>query len=419
MPSSLKKNLTLTRKTSLFALALVFFVSACHYGAGITKADESLEREIERINMDIRAGKNRLNSLTTEQAAYQAKLKEIQQNKNDLAGQLSLISTRLDQAKLEMEKTKINIDTTNLEIQKVNLEITEQDLKINNSRDKLAAALKILSQEGQKTQLEILLLNNYLTEYMNQVKYLENINDKITDNLNNLRFSKEQLESSQKELNAKKEELKKLQVQLQERQVLLAAESDTKNYLLDQTKSSEAEYQTLVAQAKREQQAAAADIANLERTMRQKIESRQKTSETPLTHSGFIWPVPSRVITAYFRDSTYPFRNIMEHSAIDIRAAQGTPVKAAGEGYIARARDAGMGYSYIMILHADGLATVYGHISRIQVKEDQYVSQGQVIGLSGGMPGTPGAGPMTTGPHLHFEVRKSGIPVDPLQYLSR
>jgi murein DD-endopeptidase MepM/ murein hydrolase activator NlpD len=197
----------------------------------------------------------------------------------------------------------------------------------------------------------------------------------------------------------------------------LASEKNTKDYILDETKSSEAEYQRLLAQAKKEQQTAASDIVNLEKVVRDKINQQGSGLNIPLTYDGFIWPVPKNTITAYFHDPSYPFRYVFEHPAIDIRASQGTPVKAAASGYVGRAHDGGMGYSYIMLVHADGLATVYGHVSRIYVKNDEYVTQGQIIGLSGAMPGTPGAGPLTTGPHLHFEVRLNGIPVNPLEYL--
>ncbi len=130
------------------------------------------------------------------------------------------------------------------------------------------------------------------------------------------------------------------------------------------------------------------------------------------------WPVfPKKGISAGFRDPGYYKRFKMQHNAVDIPAPQGTPLTAAASGYVYKAKDNGLGYSYIIILHKNNIRTVYGHVSQIDVKEGQLVQEGELIGLSGGMPGTKGAGKMTTGPHLHFEVLENGVYKNPLDFL--
>lgn len=129
------------------------------------------------------------------------------------------------------------------------------------------------------------------------------------------------------------------------------------------------------------------------------------------------WPVPpTRGISADFEDPYYLKRFGMAHEAIDIPALQGTEIKAAADGVVSNVANNGMGYSYLIIRH-NGFATLYGHVTKFKVSPGQQVSEGDVVALSGGQPGTPGAGALTTGAHLHFELISEGRKIDPMPYL--
>ncbi len=151
--------------------------------------------------------------------------------------------------------------------------------------------------------------------------------------------------------------------------------------------------------------------------VRRKLEAQDKIQKDGAV--ALSWPTEGRYITASFHDVNYPFKNVFQHSAIDIRAKQGTIIRAASAGYVAKARRCTTSacYSYVLIVHTGEISTVYGHMSGILVNDNQFVNRGDIIGYSGGTPGTVGAGPFVTGAHLHFEVRKNGIPVDPMNYL--
>lgn len=132
---------------------------------------------------------------------------------------------------------------------------------------------------------------------------------------------------------------------------------------------------------------------------------------------SFAWPVYGP-ISAGFKNKPYVARFGVQHYGADIVVPQGTPVGAATDGVVFLVRDGGAtGYTYILIGHRDGYATLYGHLNETSVQSGQEVSAGQTIGLSGGKPGTKGAGPMTTGSHVHFEVIQNGVNVDPLSVL--
>lgn len=380
--------------------------------------NETDNQEILQLNSDIYNKKTSIDELKRRQAAYQEAIRVKQGEKADLENQLAIFDNRLAAINANVEDVKLNIDKTILEIKKTDLEIVLKEQAMAKERERIALALGLLYKEGDKSELEILLSNSSLTDYLNQLEYLKDINSSIKDSLVKLKIASERLEQDKKDLEVKKLSLVSLENDLIKKQEALTGEMDSREIVLDQTKASESEYKRLLDQAKREQELAAADIVFLEKNIRAKLEKNKKLGALDDGPTTFIWPVPSNIITAYFHDPDYPYKHLFEHPAIDIKAKQATPVKAVAAGYVGQVKsDGSTKYAYVMIVHGDGLATVYGHISKPLVKVDQYVAQGELIALSGGAPGQPGSGPLTTGAHLHFETRLNGIPVNPLNYL--
>ncbi len=146
---------------------------------------------------------------------------------------------------------------------------------------------------------------------------------------------------------------------------------------------------------------------------REDIAMHAAASATP----SFAWPVYGPV-SAGFKNAAYKKHFGVDHFGTDIVVGQGTPVAAAADGIVFLARDGGKtGYSYLLIGHRGGYATLYGHLSEFLVAPGQTVSAGDIVALSGGEPGSHGAGPMTTAAHLHFEVIKDGTNINPVSVL--
>ncbi len=124
-----------------------------------------------------------------------------------------------------------------------------------------------------------------------------------------------------------------------------------------------------------------------------------------------VWPVRGWV-TSPFGNRTSPFSGILKfHEGMDIAAQTGTPVVAPADGVVIKAGfSTGYG-NMVEISHGYGIRTIFGHNTRLNVKAGQRVKRGDVISYVGDT-GT------STGPHLHYEVRLNGLPVNPVKYLN-
>lgn len=120
-------------------------------------------------------------------------------------------------------------------------------------------------------------------------------------------------------------------------------------------------------------------------------------------------PVPYPV-GSHFGFSPDYFAGTRYHTGVDIPAPTGTPVVNVMSGQVTFAGYSSSGYGYLVVVENGGVQSFYGHLSRIDVQVGQIVEAGQVVGASGNTG-------MSTGPHLHWEVRVNGTPVDPLQFI--
>jgi len=122
---------------------------------------------------------------------------------------------------------------------------------------------------------------------------------------------------------------------------------------------------------------------------------------------GLMMPVNGPV-TSYFGNRYHPILHFTRfHAGLDIGAGWGSPIVAAADGQVIGAGWSGGYGREVQIAHGGGLVSLYGHMSEIVAQPGSFVHAGQLIGYVG-------SSGLSTGPHLHFEVRQSGQPVNPL-----
>lgn len=404
--------------TALITISLLgwFFYPANLQATEFTYTDIN-DVDTWQINQDINEKRAEIQELNRQVEVYQKNISAKQRELNNLSVQVSTLDDSIAKINLEIKAAELEIETLNLKIENTELKIQAKQNEIDSEKDILAEIIRTLHREQQKNSLlEILVLNDNFSDFLAELERLEDMQDSLAGGVESLNKIKIALNNDKGSLESEKTELDTLRNILESKVGNLDGQKLAKYNLMTLTQGQESKYQELLRQAREEQNQINDDIVYLEKVAREKL-NRQLELEA-IDSDGLMWPVASKRVTAYFHDPDYPYRYIFEHNAIDIATPQGSPIRAVEAGYVAKAKDGGStGYSYIMIVHANELSTVYGHVNKISIGADQFVSKGQIIGYSGGMPGTHGAGPFSTGPHLHFETRINGVPVNPLNYL--
>ncbi|MGB1651109.1 MAG: peptidoglycan DD-metalloendopeptidase family protein [Acidimicrobiales bacterium] len=213
---------------------------------------------------------------------------------------------------------------------------------------------------------------------------------------------------AQEEADAIREELEQVRVELD-------AQKAVREEIKKELDVRRAHWDSVLATAVEEQKEITDFIAAEEERIARELEEARRRAELEarlgqITEAGWVLPSPG-ALTSWFGPRLHPILGYARmHNGVDFNCWTGDPVRSATDGIVIMAQYYG-GYGYtIIVQHANSLSTLYAHLSAFNSQVNDYVVAGQQIGQCG----TTG---LSTGPHLHFEVRQSGAPVNPLPYL--
>ena len=389
------------------ALALLALVS----GSVVAAASVTPE-EINQLQSEIQNRKAQIETINSRLEEYKKKIAEYSKLSSSLQNEIAILENEMAMTELDIAATQNSIEEENLHLAILDANIDEADTKLAREKDLLNDLLfEMNKQDKQGGTFEMIIGARNFNDIFSAAAELQSVNTDLRKTLVATQQTKNTLEDKKTEREERLAKLSELQVDLDTKIAQLDARVNAKEVLNVETRESELEYRVLMSELRQEQQSINQRILQLQEDIESKLAETDESGDTTVIS----WPVMGRITTT-FHDPTYPFRYLFEHGGLDIAVPQGTPIEAAAPGYVAWAQTGRQYGNYVMIIHSNGFATLYAHMSRIDVEVDEYVPRGGIIGLSGGRPGTPGAG-FSTGPHVHFELRKNGIPVDPMPYL--
>jgi|TARA_B100001996_G_scaffold67654_1_gene49275 murein DD-endopeptidase MepM/ murein hydrolase activator NlpD len=206
-----------------------------------------------------------------------------------------------------------------------------------------------------------------------------------------------------------------IRVELEEVRVKLEAQKAVQAELKAELDVRKEHWNSMLATAIQEEEDITNYIAAEEERIARELEEARRRAELEarlgeITEAGWVYPSPG-AITSGFGMRMHPILGYARmHNGVDFNCWTGDAIRAATDGIVIAAEYYG-GYGYAVIIqHANSISTLYGHLSNIFVQLEEYVVVGENVGACGSTG-------LSTGPHLHFEVRVSGTPVDPVPYL--
>ncbi|NLC06985.1 MAG: peptidoglycan DD-metalloendopeptidase family protein [Syntrophomonadaceae bacterium] len=374
----------------LFLSLVLVFASGSFYLAPVIGSEAELQnrqRELEKVSREIEL--------------RQKQLEEAKKEQKTVVQQINVLEADIDKTEAEIQYLNKKLQVLDSQIQVAKKELERAQAAMEERCAILAQRLKSIYQNGEVSYLEVLLDSTSFADFLSRFDLLQKIADQDVVLI-------KEIEKEQQIINTRKIELETAYLQVEsvkeeakQKQAYLKQQTAEKEKALKEIEQDKAAVERALNQLEQ-------DSKRLERIIRDL--QAKSSSDKPAPTGKLLRPI-SGAITSDYGMRIHPIlKEKRMHTGIDLRGAKGTPIKAAESGTVIFTGWMGAYGQVVIIDHGGGLSTMYAHQSSILVTNGQKVARGEIIGKVGSTG-------WSTGPHLHFEVRKNGTPVNPHDYL--
>jgi len=389
---------------AVIAGLLLLFLSCAARGDAEEEEGSRAER-LRRLNtkMDI---KKKLIEQSQSRLHYEKfRLSVVNQREQDLSGQLKKTESTLYEVEETIRNIKDRRYRLDLELAQLKRDIASLERELLVKQKGMRARLKEMYINRESSYFAVILESENFSDFVNRVEFFQRIMKGDTELIAEVRAEKRKIEAEKARQEAVEAELASLEVENRKKQSYFGGLKRRRGELLGAVKQEREQIADNVYEME-------VLTRELEQSLQSLIREAQAINENNSTKApirserNFLWPLKG-FITSNYGYRVHPIRgSVIFHSGIDIAAMYGAPIYATASGIVIYSGWYGGYGNAVIIDHGNGYSSLYGHCSSLFVGKDQRVTQGNIIS-------SVGSTGMSTGPHLHFEIRQNGVPVDP------